>query len=195
MKKVFFIVLCIVSLCYSCSNQTPIDNVADKKQTKLINTEIIYPSFSRSEVSRGDFKEGYMCTSDSSSLRLEVYPSNNNMETYSYIVDKEGNVSYLLKFKIDSFVSDGVCKFTTYNEFDEPIMSGVYDTVGSHIKITNVYGNDAVSRASAAAWGCGMAMGIAGGIWSTAVGMVSAGVGFVVGLSYTAAAIAICDGL
>lgn len=195
MKKLLFSVCCGMLLFSSCQNQDVNSNIPEENRVSMIDTQLISHFGTRSEIDTNEFSRGYLCTSETSSLRLEVYPRENNMESYSYIVDKDGNASYLLKFRIDSFVSDGICNFTALNEFDEPIMSGVYDTVGCQIKITEVYGNDAVSRASAAAWGCGLAMGIAGGIWSTAAGMVSAGVGFVVGLSYTAAAIAVCDGL
>lgn len=85
--------------------------------------------------------------------------------------------------------------FTAYNEKEEPIMSGVYDTVNSQMEITNIFDNVIETRASVAAWGCGLALGVVGGMWSTAAGMVSAGAGFIVGLSYTAMAIAMCDGL
>ncbi len=49
--------------------------------------------------------------------------------------------------------------------------------------------------ASLAAWGCGISIGIVGALWSTAFGMVSAGAGFVVGVAYTALAIAACADL
>ena len=49
--------------------------------------------------------------------------------------------------------------------------------------------------ASVAAWGCGLSMGLIGGIWSVGFGMVSAGAGFVVGMMATAAAIEVCSGL
>lgn len=84
--------------------------------------------------------------------------------------------------------------FTASNEFSEPIISGIYDTVNNQIKITDVYTDGLATKASAAAWG-GLAIGIVGGIWSTAAGTASLGAGFIVGLSYTAMAIAMCDGL
>lgn len=194
MRNFLFAILCSVLFC-SCNNRDLTSSVSEGEQVNIIDTELILPTKTRSEVNSNNIFTGYLCTSESSSLRLEVYPSENNMETYSYMVDKGGNILHLLKFKIDSFVSDGICKFTALNELNEPVMSGVYNTVNSQIEITDIYGNDVVTRASAAAWGCGLAMGIAGGIWSTAAGMVSAGAGFIVGLSYTAMAIAMCDGL
>lgn len=48
---------------------------------------------------------------------------------------------------------------------------------------------------STAAWGCGISLGIVGGLWSTAAGMVSAGAGFVVGMAWTIAAIKACGDL
>lgn len=193
MKKLMFSICCSLLLFSSCQNQDVNSNVPEENRVSMINTELISHVGTRSEVDTDEFSNGYLCTSETSSLRLEVFPNENNQEAFAYMVDKDGVALYLLKFKINSFVSEGVCTFTASNEENEPIMSGVYDTVKNQIEITNIYGNDAISRASLGEWGCGLAMGIAGGIWSTAAGMVSAGAGFLVGLSYTAMAIAMCS--
>lgn len=190
-----FSLLCSLLLFCSCSKQNLNNEISERKNLNVINAELIESAETRSEVNSIDFGKGYLCTSETSSLKLEVYPNENNLETSCYMVDNDGNVLHLLKFKIDSFIQDGICNFTASNEFNEPIMSGVYDTVNSKIEINNIYGNDVVTRASVAAWGCGLAMGLVGGVWSTAAGMVSMGAGFVVGMSYTAMAIATCDGL
>lgn len=42
-------------------------------------------------------------------------------------------------------------------------------------------------------WLCGMSMGLAGTIWSAAVGVASLGAGFIVSLSFTALTIWVCD--
>lgn len=199
-NRFVFILSALLSICCcvflsSCSTQDTENSILENEQVNLINTELIYPLKTRSETSTNNISIGYLCTSDASSLRLEVYPNENNMETYSYMVDEEGNSLYFLKFEIESFISDGVCMFTASNEFSEPVISGIYDTVNNQIKITDVYINGLATKASAAAWGCGLAIGIVGGIWSTAAGTASLGAGFIVGLSYTAMAIAMCDGL
>lgn len=190
MKRLLF--LLVLSLCFSCEKQ---DVTIESGMVNTIDVEEIHFENTRSEVIQNDCWFGYLCTSETSSLISEIYPSLDETESYSYIVDKQGNVSHLIKFKIDSFVSEGICKFTAYNEKGEPIMSGVYDTVNSQMEITNIFDNVIETRASVAAWGCGLALGVVGGMWSTAAGMVSAGAGFIVGLSYTAMAIAMCDGL
>lgn len=129
MKNYFLLFLCITGLICSCNDQDLISSVPERKAVNTIDTELILPIKTRSEANTNDSLKGYLCTSKSSSLRLDVYPSENNMKAYSYMVDKDGNVLHLLKFKIDSFVSDGICKFTALNELNEPVMSGVYDTV------------------------------------------------------------------
>jgi len=195
MKNYFFAILCSALLFCSCNNHDLTNSVPERKQINTIDIELIPPTKTRSEANTNDSLKGYLCTSKSSSLRLEVYPSENNMEAHSYMVDKNGSVLHLLKFKIDSFASDGICKFTALNELNEPGMSGVYDTINSQIEITDIYENNVVTRAAVAMWGCSLSIGIVGAIWSTAAGMVSAGAGFVVGLAYTAMGIAMCDGL
>lgn len=66
-------------------------------------------------------------------------------------------------------------------------------TINNKIEIADIYGNDAMTRASVGAWGCGLCICIAGGIWSTVSGIVFGGERLLVGLSYTAMGIVMCS--
>lgn len=52
-----------------------------------------------------------------------------------------------------------------------------------------------LTKASAAAWGCGMGLGTAGAILGTAIGVACPPAGFAVSLAYSAFTIWACDGL
>lgn len=197
MKKLLFSILCSCFVITSCNNLDLIEQDLTKESAKIIHTERIDTdsNLTRSEVNPAHFVEGYLCKSTTSSLNAEIFVSKDCKESYSYILDANGKVIHLLKFKIDSQIANKVCSFSAYNENNEPIMAGIYDLTKQQIEITQVYGNDSMTRASINAWGCNLTIGVIGGIWSTAAGVVSLGAGFVVGLTYTAMAIAMCDGL
>lgn len=195
MKNFVCSVFCCFALLCSCSTQEFGSETSNVLKENVVNVQPITAAQTRSEVLDGGLQYGYLCTSETSSLRLEVFPSSDNLETLCYMIDSDGEIQRLIYVKVDSYIADGVCRFTMLNEIDEPIASGIYDTLNKQIEVTDIYGNDAITRASAKAWACNMAIGVAGGIWSTAAGMASAGAGFVVGLAYTALAVQVCDGL
>lgn len=116
-------------------------------------------------------------------MSAEVYINEEKNESVALLLSNDNKVAYYLHFKIDKVLSKKAATFTAYNELEEPIMSGIYDTEIQRFEITDVYNNDVITRASARAWGCNLAIGVAGGIWSVAAGMVSMGAGFIVGLS------------
>ncbi len=187
--------MCSSVIFLGCNDKQDSANERVEAQQNVINAELITPNLTRSEIDKDFYTEGYLCTSATSSLKSEIYVDATNQETISYVIGKNGEVAQILKIQVDSYMSDKVCAFTVYDEFDEPIMSGVFDTVNQYSQITNVYGDNVVSRASVAAWGCNISLGLVGAMWSTAFGMVSAGAGFVVGMSYTVMAMAVCGDL
>lgn len=194
MKKMLLAVLCGLFIFSSCKNQDLNSDIPKVNPANRINAQLISPVSTRSGVSNDEFTSGYLCTSQTSPLKTEVLVNKNNQEAYTYMLDENGNVVNTMKFKINSFISEGICTFTASDENGEPIMSGVYDTVNNKMKITDIYAKGIATRkASLGNWGCGLCIGIVGGIWSTAAGMVSAGAGFVVGMAYTAMAIGMCS--
>lgn len=142
-----------------------------------------------------EYKEAYRCSSENSSLIADIYLSEDYKEAVTLILNKELEPAYYLKFKIEGIDDNNVAMFTAFNEFENPIMSGKYSYENCYFEITDVYGNDLVTRASAASWGCNLSLWACGAVWGTAVGMVSMGGGLLVSLAYTAAAVQICDGL
>ena len=168
-----------------------------ENQPNVFNAELITASNTiRNEVNKNSHTEGYLCTSETSSLKSEIYVDPINEETIAYIIGKDDEVVHMLKFQVDFYEADNkICMFTVYNEFDEPIISGIFDTIHRLSQITQIYNNDTPTRASVAAWGCTLSLGIVGGIWSTAAGMVSAGAGFAVGMAYTVMAMGFCGDL
>lgn len=142
-----------------------------------------------------EYREAYRCSSESSSLIADIYLLEDNKEAITLILNKELKLAYYLKFKIKGVDYNNATLFTAFNEFEEPIMSGKYDYENCYFEITDVYGNDVVTRASAASWGCNLSLWACGAIWGAAVGTISGGAGLLVSLAYTAAAVQICDGL
>ncbi|MBR4156102.1 MAG: hypothetical protein IKW30_07160 [Lachnospiraceae bacterium] len=196
MKQFKIIVTLIIALfAISCTNEVK-DVVLEQPKQGLIKTESLnnVPQ-SRGDINLDNYSEGYLCSSDSSSIVAEIYVKDNKEETIAFVLNEKNEAAFCVHFKINSFINENACTFVAYNELEEPLMEGLFDTAKGQIEITSIYENDVLSRASAKAWLCNLSIGIAGGIMSTAAGMASAGAGFVVGLSYTALAVAACDGL
>lgn len=195
MKKFNLIAVLIVALfAMSCSDED-VQNVVPE-QSKQFKAEVLKNTpLSRGYESFDNYSEGYLCSSESSSIVAEIYVNDNKEETIAMILNEKNEVAFSVHFKINSFINEKACTFIAYNELEEPLMEGIFDTDKEVIEITNVYENDVLSRASTKAWLCNMSIGLAGVIMSTAAGTITAGAGMVVGLSYTALAVAACDGL
>lgn len=188
---------------FTCSCQSDFDDnkpTVVSQDNKGTRSDITLESLTPSVVTRGnydieEYPEAYRCSSETSSLIADIYLSEDNEEAVTLILNKELEPAYYLKFRIEGVDRDNATMFTAFNEFEEPIMSGKYNYGDCYFEITDVYGNDVVTRASAASWGCNLGLWACGAIWGTAVGAVSGGAGLLVSLAYTAAAVQICDGL
>ncbi|MDH6313075.1 hypothetical protein M2137_001862 [Parabacteroides sp. PFB2-10] len=194
MKKYLFFILAIGVLISSCSNEERGDS-SKKNNLNLIKSEPISTPLISKSFDSGLYSEAYRCSSEASNVVADIFVDEDHNESVAFLLSSQGDVVHEFHFKVDSYLSDYACEFTGYNELGEPLMSGIFDIENQFMQITDVYGNVVFTKASAAAWGCGLSIGLVGAIWSTAAGMVSAGAGFVVGMSYTAMAIAVCDGL
>jgi hypothetical protein len=195
MKTVYlFFILTIGFLISSCSNENGESNVK-KNSLNLIKSESISIPLITKSFDSHLFSEGYRCSSETSNVVADIFVNNENNESIAFLRSSQGDIIHEFHFKVDLYMSSYACKFTGYNELGDPLMSGIFDIENQFIQITDIYGNIVLTKASAAAWGCGLGIGLAGAIWSTAAGMVSAGAGFAVGLTYTMLAIAACDGL
>ena len=187
----------------TCSCQSDFDDnksVVMSQESEGARNDITLEVLKSSVVSRGDFDleeypEAYRCSSETSSLIADIYLSGDYEEATTLILNADLEPAYCLKFNTEGIDCENATMFTAFNELDEPIMSGKYNYTDCYLEITAVYGNDVVTRASAASWGCNLALWTCGTIWSVAVGSVSFGGGLLLGLAYTAAAIQICDGL
>lgn len=93
------------------------------------------------------------------------------------------------------YYRDDLIYFTCFNEQDEPIFDAIYDKNTYDFNVLEIYENVILTRASSAAWGCGMGLGTAGSILGYAIGAACPPAGILVGISYTAFAIWACDGL
>ena len=142
-----------------------------------------------------DYGEAYHCTSKESPLVADVIIGDDCDKITCVAYNDEGEASFSLNFIINEIDDCGTAYYTAYNELEEPILSAKYNLKVGYMEITEVFVNDIVTRASVAAWGCNISIGLCGAIWSTAFGMVSAGAGFAVGLAYTCMAIEFCSGL
>lgn len=187
---------------FACSCQSdfednkPVVQQENKGTRNDIILETLKPSATtRSSYNLDEYQEAYRCSSETSSLTADIYLSNDEKEAVTLILNADFEPAYYLKFKTEGTDKNNSTIFTALNEFDEPIMSGKYNYENCYFEITDVYGNDVVTRASAASWGCNLSLWACGTIWGTAVGLVSGGAGILVGLAYTAAAVQICDGL
>lgn len=112
------------------------------------------------------------------------------------MLNSADDVAYSLDIRIDpSKVSKNSYRYTAFNELGEPVMGGTFNYQTSMFSIDKVYGNDLVTRASAASWGCNMGLMAAGLAWSIPASMVSMGASVAISIAYTAAAVQFCNGL
>jgi len=183
---------------FACSCQSDFEDnkpVVSGTRNDITLETLKLSATTRSSYGLDENQEAYRCSSKTSSLTADIYLSDDKKEAVTLILNADLDPAYYLKFKTEGTDNNNSTIFTAFNEFDEPIMSGKYNYENCYFEITDVYGNDVVTRASAASWGCSLSLWACGTIWGTAVGMVSGGAGLLVGLAYTAAAVQICDGL
>lgn len=194
MKKFIYVIVCVFSciIVSSCQNETMVEEKAETKQ--IVASKISLNNSTRSEFLDDNYSVGFHCSSASSPLVADIFYNESNDDTKVLILNNQDEVAYVLNFKVVRSEGDNIL-FTAYNEFDEPLMSGTYNTTTNYIEIPTYYGNDVFTRASAASWGCNMGLALAGAAWSFPLGMISGGAALVVGLAYTAAAVKVCDGL
>lgn len=181
----------------SCTNENEDIGIAStKQQSNIIDVqEIQADDQTRSTLLSEHFTKGYRCTSETSSVTADIYHNEECNETRALLVNNNNEVSLCLIFKEDGTKESGIILFTTYNEEKEPILSGEFNPVEATISITQIHGNDAITRASAASWGCNLGLLAAGAAWSIPAGMISGGLSFAISLAYSVAAIEICDRL
>jgi len=177
----------------SCNNDA--EEPIPSKESRIIDVTPI----STTPVTRtfdNNYIEGYHCTSNTSSLVADIYINAEYSGAWVNMLNKENEVAYCIRMEYDGIhVDSSLIQYTAYNELGDPIMSGTYNMEKAQFDITQVYGNDVVTRASAAAWGCNLGLFVAGLAWSVPAGMVSLGASIAISAAYTAAAIQICDGL
>lgn len=125
---------------------------------------------------------------------------------YLYVIcDHEGGVTVWELIVPDGdqgynyFYQGNPCYFTFY-DFDTGItlISGYGDYFNDAITVTyynSTYFNGDRQQGTGGnkPWLCGMSMGVVGGIWSAAAGLVTLGAGFIVGLGFTALGIWVCN--
>lgn len=145
-----------------------------------------------------------------------IIPNNTYLIGYDYlyvITDSEGGVTIWSLYVADGdkgvdyfYQNDVNCDFTFY-DFDNgnEILSGYGNFRNNTMTITSFdysyffYGDRQQvppgqnSGDPKKPWLCGMSMGVVGGIWATAIGVASAGVGFIVGLGFTGLSIWVCN--
>lgn len=143
------------------------------------------------EVNANSGAIGYHCTSNTSSVVCDIYPEGDFSEATTVIYN-EGTPSSLIRFHLDPAQPDGSCRFVTYNESYEPLITGIFNQQSGYISFDYIF-PDTVQTKSMFGWACNMSLGTAGLIWSTAAGAVSMGAGFVVGLAFTAFTYWACD--
>ncbi len=194
MKKRLSILFSFALIVFSsCSNNNEQGSVLSDVYT-VIATPAIITEQTRSFLGEEQF-EVYHCTSKESPVVADVILSEDPNNIISAMYNNEGEVAFYLNLKISQIDEYGTAHYTAFNEFGEPILSAKYNSEQGYMEITDVFVNDIVTRASVAAWGCNLSIGLCGAIWSTAFGMVSAGAGFAVGLAYTCMAIQFCGDL
>lgn len=177
----------------SCNNDNLREvTVADEK---IIDIEKITSNTqTRSDLLGNNYTNAFHCSSKSSSVIADIFINDQADEATAQLLNENNEVAYILRFKMNE-IKEGKIYFTTYNENDEPIMSGTFDSYNMTYEIPTFYGNDVVTRVSAASWGCNLGMFAAGVAWSAPAAMISGGLSIGISLAYTCAAIAICDGL
>lgn len=192
-KLCLFIVIITVTNLTSCTNDYEEEPVL-KPQKEISITSIPCTGITRAD--GGSYLEAYRCTSETSSLVSNIYIDSTYNKAWINMLNSTNEVAYSLEICIDSSTKDkDAYRYTAYNEMGEPIMGGIYNCKSSAFSIDKVYGNDLVTRASAASWGCNLGLMAAGLAWSIPAGMVSMGASVLISVAYTAAAIQICDGL
>lgn len=144
-----------------------------------------------------------------------IIPNNTYFIGYDYlyvITDPDGGVTvwslYLPEGDkgFDYFYQNGLnCEFS-FSDFDtgEGLLTGYGNFRDNSMSITSFnysyffYGKEQQPGGEQPGnpqkpWLCGMSMGVVTGVWSTAVGAASLGVGFVVGMGFTTLSIWVCN--
>ena len=177
----------------SCSNDCTEEPASSTKKEIVIHP-ITPTGFTRTD--GGTYSEAYRCSSESSSLVSDIYVDSAYNGAWINMLNSTNEVAYSLEIRIDHSLENGnTYGYTAYNEVGEPVMGGTYNYQTSMFSIDKVYGNDLVTRASAASWGCNIGLMAAGLAWSIPASMVSMGASIAISIAYTAAAVQICDGL
>lgn len=177
----------------SCSNDSIEEPVSTHKREITISP-IPPTGFTRADGET--YSEAFRCSSASSSLVSNIYVDSTYNKAWINMLNSTDEVAYSLDIRIDpSKGSKDSYKYTAFNELGEPVMGGTFNYQTSMFSIDKVYGNDLVTRASAASWGCNMGLMAAGLAWSIPASMVSMGASVAISIAYTAAAIQFCNGL
>lgn len=177
----------------SCSNDSTEEPVSTPKKEIIIHP---IPSTNFTRTDGGTYSEAYRCSSNTSSLVSDIYVDSTHNGAWINMLNSANEVAYSLEIRIEHSSENGnTYGYTAYNELGEPVMGGTYNYQTSMFSIDNVYGNDLVTRASAASWGCNMGLMAAGLAWSIPASMVSMGASVAISIAYTAAAVQFCNGL
>lgn len=177
----------------SCSNDST-EELASSTKKEITIHPITPTGFTRTD--GGTYSEAYRCSSTSSSLVSNIYVDSTYNKAWINMLNSADDVAYSLDIRIDpSKVSKNSYRYTAFNELGEPVMGGTFNYQTSMFSIDKVYGNDLVTRASAASWGCNMGLMAAGLAWSIPASMVSMGASVAISIAYTAAAVQFCNGL
>lgn len=111
------------------------------------------------------------------------------------ILNKDNEIAFCLNIKLDNKNFKDEISYTAYNEYNEPIMEGIYNPNTALLSITNIYNNDIIPRVSVANWGCNLGLLAAGLVWSIPASFVSLGASVAISVAYSCAAIQICSDL
>lgn len=148
------------------------------------------------ELEKYDFSNSSVLTSPSRITSIASIPSENEGEYLILRVDRELGITSVNT--MSCVTVDDVTTFSFQNEVGEEIFSAAFNTTEDTFTLLSVapeIENAGFLRASAAQWGCGMSLGVVGGMWGTVIGMACPPAGFAVGLAYTAFSIWACDHL
>lgn len=136
---------------------------------------------------------GYHCTSETSDVVCNVFPDEPLNEVVAYLLNENEEVVTVVKFRAGDVQSDGSFEFTAYNELNEPLCTGIFNEELEYMNITDIFGNDVITKALKKSFLCNMSMGTVSVIWGIAVGTVSMGAGALVSLAFTALSSWVCD--
>lgn len=205
MKTILFMFLLCCICCLSCSdeqntNSAELNVVENKTFEKLSSSELreqLLDYLNNSVKTRATFvdvgvdydlgtQEILRPQMQTASEEMIVVRSKTDANNIMAFYKENGVIENCLIIECDQNAEEALeeSMFTCYDSNKTPIFKAVVDKRNNTCNVLEIYDGLDDILARGGSWGCNMSLGLAGALWSTAFGMVTAGAGFVVAVGW-----------